>query len=162
MDDIDREIALFKQSQSEEASPQVPVALRSHVEQVVNPLYAYCQSKVALLSGVFALTSGRLNIEGSDIDNKPFHVHVDKPVNVRDLPERAQLASLRISFALRTIESEQIFLNVRNEFRGRTSTWTFDLNSRQTSLDTYQGRDLEQLKLMFNQLLRSLMTTTNS
>ena len=162
VDDINREIALFKQSQSEQASPQDPVTLQSHVEQVVNPLYSYCQSKIALLSGVFALTSGRLNIEGSDIHNQPFHVNVDKPVNVRALPERAQLASLWIFFALRRGDNKQIFLNVRNELRGRRSMWTFDLNSKQSSLSPYEGRDLGELKLMFNQLLRTLMETSDS
>ena len=162
VDDINREIALFKQSQSEQASPKDPVTLQSHVEQVLNPLYSYCQSKIALLSGVFALTAGRLNIEGSDIHNQPFHVHVDKPVNVRALPERAQLASLWIFFALRRGDNKQIFVNIRNELRGRKSMWAFDLNSKQSSLSPYEGRDLGELKLMFNQLLRTLMETSDS
>ena len=162
VDDINREIALFKQSQSEQASPQDLVTLQSHVEQVVNPLYSYCQSKIALLSGVFALTSAHLNIEGSDIHNQSFEFNLGTRINVGSLPERAQLASLWILFALRRGDNKQIFVNVRNELRGRRSMWTFDLNGKQSSLRSYEGRDLEELKLMFNQLLRTLMETSDS
>ena len=161
-DDIDREIELFKRSLDDEGEPQDPIPLRTYVEQVVSLLYAYCQSKIHMLSGVFALTSANLYVQGSDIDNKPFHVNFGTAVNVGVLPERAQLASLWIFFALQKAENDQIFVNVRNELRGQKSTWTFDLNSKQSSQNSYQGRDLEQLKLTFNQLLRALMTTTNS
>ena len=162
VDDIDREITLFKQSQGEQASPQDPVTLQSHVEQVVNPLYSYCQSKIDLLSGVFVLTSAHLDIRGSDIHNKPFVCNFGTGVNVGALPERAQLAWLWISFALRRGDNKPIRVNVKDELRGRRSMWTFDLNGKQSSLSPYEGRDLEELKLMFNQLLRTLMETSDS
>lgn len=161
-DDIDREIALFKQSRGEEAMPPEPIALRSYVEQVVNPLYEYCQSKTRLLAGVFPLTAVNLSVVGSDTHNEPINLNFAATVNTGIVPRRAQLASLWILLSLRTTEGKQIFLNVRNEFRGGRSMWDFDLNSGPSSLARYEGRDLDQLKLKFNELLRALMTTSHS
>ena len=162
VDDIDREIALFKRAQGEEAGATEGVALRSHIEQVVSPLYAYCQSKIDLLAGVLALRSAHMYVKGSRIDNKPFQVNFGKEVYVGDLPERAQSASSGISFTLQTAEKSQVFVTVRNELRGGRSGWDFHLNSPKSSIAPYEGRDLEQLKLKFNELLRLLMNTCHS
>ena len=162
VDDIDREIALFKRAQGEEAGATEAVALRRHIEQVVSPLYAYCQSKIHLLAGVLPLTSANLYVQGSDIDNKPFAVNFGTAVNAGVLPERAQLASLWIFFALQRAENGRVSVNVRNELRGGRSVWDFDLSNKKDLVAPYEGRDLEQLKLKFNELLRVLMNTYHS
>ena len=159
VDDIDREIALFRRAQGEEAWATEAVALRSHIEQVVGPMYAYCQSKIHLLAGVLPLTSAHLYVHGSDVDNKPFDFDFGAAVNAGDLPERAQLASLWISFTLQRAEKGPVLVNVRNELRGGRSGWDFSLNSPEVSIAPYAGRDLERLKLKFNELLRVLMNT---
>ena len=161
VDDIDREIAVFRQSQGEDATPLEVPALRSYIDQVVRPLYAHCQSKIRLLAGVFALTADHLSAEGSDIHNEPFHVDLAAVANTAFVPERVQVALLRITFGLRTTAGKEIGVNVRNELRGGRSTWVFDLNFIGNALPIHEGRDLEQLKLKFNELLRVLMTTSH-
>ncbi|MCY4514883.1 MAG: Fic family protein [Candidatus Tectomicrobia bacterium] len=162
VDDIDREITLFLQSQGEEATPHSTVALRSHVEQVVGPLYEYCQSKLRRLSGVFAISSFYLRVIGMDIQDEPFSFKFETEVDPASLAEETQEVSLQIGFDLRTNESEYVHIDVLNELRGRRSTWTFRLYDRSSARDSYQGRDLEQLKLMFNRLLRNLMERNDS
>ena len=162
VDDIDREITLFLQSQGEEATPRSTVALRSHVEQVVGPLYEYCRSKLRRLSAVFAISSFYLRVIGMDIQDEPFSFKFETEVDPASLAEKTQEVSLQIWFDLRTNESEYVHIGVLNELRGRRSTWTFRLYDRSSAQDSYQGRDLEQLKLMFNRLLRNLMERNDS
>ena len=162
VDDIDREIALFLQSQGDESTPRSTVALRSHVEQVVSPLYEYCRSKLRRLSGVFAISSFYLNVEGVDIHNEAFSFRFETEVDPESLAEKTQGASLEIGFDLRTIENEYVHIVLLNELSGRRSTWSFRLDHRSMSRDNFESRDLEQLKLKFNRLLRDLMERNNS
>ena len=162
VDDIDREITLFLQSQGEEATPRSTVALRSHVEQVVGPLYEYCQSKLRRLAAVFVVSSSFLIVEGLDIHNEPFNFRFKTEVDAASLAEKAQGASLEIGFDLRTIENEYVRIVLLNELSGRRSTWSFRLDHRSMSRDNFEGRDLQQLKLTFNRLLRNLMERNDS
>ena len=162
VDDIDREITLFLQSQGDESTSRSTVALRSHVEQVVSPLYEYCRSKLRRLAAVFAISSFYLRVRGLDIHDEPFSFFFETEVDPASLAEKTQGVSLEIGFDLRTNESENIFISLLNELRGQRSMWTFRLDGRRIARDFYQGRDLEQLKLMFNNLLRDLMETNDS
>ena len=157
-DDIDREIGLFKRSLGEKAKPGEPIALRSYMEEVVCPLYGYCQSKMRLLSDAFTVTAAHLNVQCTDVNNDPFHWNFGLEVSVANLPEKVRLASFWILFALQREEEKQVFINVRNELSSESCVWTFGLGDG--SGDRYAGRDLEFLKKNFNQLLRALMAQT--
>ena len=158
VDDIDREIELFKRSRSEDAGLGRPIALREYVDEVLHPLYDYCQSKVERLSDVFTVTSSRLSLHLRSVDNVTVDVVFDAHVGSAEVPEEALKARAEILFALWRGKDPQILLSVSNDIDTRETVWRFELRGDSTQrLGSYAGRDMRSLKIRFNRLLRALM-----
>ena len=157
-DDIDREIELFKRSLGEDAGLGQPIALRGYVDDVLGPLYDYCRSKVEQLSDVFTMTSSRLSLHLRGMDNVPVDVVFGAHVRSSQVPENALKARADIVLALWWGKDPQIFLSVSNDIDTHETVWRFELRGDSTErLGSYAGRDMNELKLRFNGLLRALM-----
>ena len=157
-DDIDREIEFFKRSLGEDAGLGQPIALRGYVEDVLGPLYDYCQSKIEQLSDVFTVTSSRLSLHLRGVDNVPVDVVFDAHVRSSQVPEKALKARADIVLTLWRGKDPQIFLSVSNDIDTHENVWRFELRGDSTErLGSYAGWDLNDLKLRFNGLLRALM-----
>ncbi len=158
VDDIDREIELFKRSLGEDAGLGQPIALRDYVEEVLHPLYDYCLLKVEQLSGVYTVTSSQLSLHLRSVDNVPVDIVFDARVRSSQVPDKALKARADILLALWRGKDPQIFLSVSNDIDARETVWRFELRGDSTQrLGFYAGRDMESLKMRFNGLLRALM-----
>ena len=142
-DDIDREIELFKRSLGEDAGLGQPIALRGYVEDVLGPLYDYCQSKVEQLSDVFTVTSSRLSLHLRGVDNVTVDVVFDAHVRSSQVPEKALKARADIVLALWRGKDPQIFLSVSNDIDIHETVWRFELRGDSTErLGSYAGWDM--------------------
>ena len=158
VDDIDREIELFKRSLSEDAGTGRPIALREYFDEVLHPLYDYCQSKVARLSDVLTLTSSRLRLHIRGVDNATVDVEFDADTRSSEVPEEALTIRADIMFGLWLGKDPQVFLSISNDIDSAGPVWRFELRGGSTQdLGSYAGRDMETLKVRFNGLLRALM-----
>lgn len=162
VDDIDKEIALFKQSLVT-SSDAIPFA-RQYVIGTLQPFEEHCRSKTELLSDAFASVRTYSTFHGTTIDSQ-----------VRDLSgllHSQQLAFEQLSIleeissvSFRLRSSLSMFQGQRNVNCGITvenatdrsgSAWVFFTNVSRERIE-YDGRDLEELKKRFNVLLRIIM-----
>ena len=162
VDDIDKEIELFKRSLATRAD-QIPFA-QQYIVSTLAPFSEYCRSKAGLYEGTFASVDTYSTLHGTTVDGQ---VHGFTNL-LRTQSSDLELASLpselsSISFVLRS--RFDMFQGSRNMNCGITventtdksgSGWTFTLNLRRGSLH-YDGRDLDELKKIFNGLLREMM-----
>lgn len=161
VDEIDREIELFKRSLGKETAPQNPIALRTYIRQVINPLYEHCNAKIHLFSDILVMTSASQHVHAFDINNRDFHRNYfdGTKIKTRTVPKKARWASFRFIFSLRNAKIDGIYIKVENQLTGRISTWTFTQEREGNILNShaYEGQNLEHLELAFNQLLRMVM-----
>ena len=162
-DDIDKEIALFKQSLVTNAD-RIPFA-RQYVTFTLSPFIEYIQSKAELFSAAVVRVHTYSTLRGITTDGQ-----------MRDLSElkhnqqlyREQTSMLdelvSISFELSSefimskgMQSVICRITIRSMTDKSGSAWNFDTDVSGKSISVYQGRDLEELKKHYNALLRIVM-----
>ena len=162
VDDIDKEIELFKRSLATRAD-QIPFA-QQYIVSTLAPFSEYCRSKAELFEGTFASVDTYGRLHGTTVDGQ---VHEFTNL-LRTQSSDLELASLpselnSISFVLRS--RFDMFQGSRNMNCGITventtdksgSGWRFVTNLSRVPLK-YDGRDLDELKGKFNTLLRVMM-----
>ena len=167
IEDIDKEIALFKQSLTSATEKAFPA--REYIETVLNPLWDYCRDMSLQFSEVFSHVSGDFSIDGTTTDGKTIE---SKTISIRDylgasqsqlgiddIPAQMRSLSTTIYFWLSKFQGRQ---NVENsifiENRADTNHCKWEFRS-QTPHKTWEheGRDLEELKRLYNDLLREMM-----
>ena len=157
-DDIDREIALFKGSfaQSEAVGDQIEAA--TLVERTLFPFREYCREKVRMLSDEFAsVYNNDLSIRVRRPDGELVILPHHQSEELSTIPKIALniTASFIYDFygfrSTKTIK--QVFVD--SELSASGCKWTF--GSTFTCSESYNGRDLNELKRRFNGLLRAMM-----
>ena len=165
VDDIDKEIALFKRSLVTSAD-QTPFA-QQYIMSTLAPFSEYCQSKAELFAEAFArvLTSSTLNVATVDGQVCDLTALLRAQRTQPTLPELDFLPAgiSSISFRLRSrfvsfrgSQNVNSFVTVENTTDKSGSAWKFSTNPSRVSLQ-FDGRDLDELKKKFNELLRAMM-----
>ena len=157
-DDIDREIALFKQSFVRRESTDKQVDVKKYVEGIVCPFREFCVSKIDLFSDIFSSTSNPMcNVKGVDSNEKTFSVFLNESERDSDVPESGLEVSSVIHFTLLGFRGTNTIteIKIESEFNSTASTWKFSLDYR--PVGSCNGHDLDELKNQFNQLLRAMM-----
>lgn len=159
VEDIDKEIALFVKK-----STSNTIDAREYADEVLYPFFIYCRNKVEQFSTAF----GRIDISGDaivrNIDNETVRFGLMESQG--PLPEGAYSVSTRTNFRLsefRGNQKEGVFLEFTNEAIPNECLWDFSANFSTDSHasfhryheNQYVGRELDQLKKIFNELIRS-------
>ena len=161
-DDIDKEIVLFKQSLANTAE-QIPLA-KEYIVSSLYPFFRYCQDKTKQFSGVFGDVSTHIwiyvtTIDGEIIDLSHSFRRLPASLDYSIIPERLGSISFELSGALSILQgdpNDNFFVLVKNNTDAHRCHWTFSIDSLPVQFD-YEGRDLEDLKKQFNELLRAMM-----
>ncbi|MDE2815378.1 MAG: Fic family protein [Chloroflexota bacterium] len=167
IDDIDKEIALFKQSHAR--TNVQGFSSKSFVKSVLSPFYEYCSGKVWSISDAFGNVDVTIDVEGTDIEDKPiqpcrFGINEGSPtlqslLDSENVPD--EMGSISTVFSsgfsrFRQREGEGINLRVENNTDADRCRWQFysEVLGVQRS---HEGRDLDDLKRLYDDLLRELM-----
>ncbi len=167
IDGIDKEIALFKQSLV--STMDQGFAARTFVESVLSPFYEFCAAKTWLLSDVFAITYAEVQCKGTDaegnvIPRQSVAIHEDTAsfrslLYPEALADHAGSLSTKITFRLQSFrggQSANNIIRIANKTDANQCAWSF-LSDTPPLQREYRGRDLDELKRYFNQLLREMM-----
>ena len=161
-DDIDKEIALFKQSLMTN-SDAIPFA-RQYVISTLNPFIEYCDRKIELFSDAFASVRTYSTLHGTTMDGQvrdlSWLLHSQQLTMEQDsVLDELKFVSFRIKSELSTFQGRQDIncgITVENTTDKSGSAWTLVTNLSRERIE-YDGRDLEELKKRFNALLRIVM-----
>ena len=167
IDDIDKEIALFKQSLV--STRDQVFSGRLYFESVLSPFIEYYASKIWRISDAFSRLDGHIELSGTGadgivVDGRPTRVREDSSTSQsllypEDLPDH--LVSLSTSFWInlhnfRANQGGTFYLAVENDTDASQCKWRFSIAKLRVSWE-HEGRDLQDLKRHFNRLLRELM-----
>ena len=162
IDDIDKEIALFKQS-LRSATDQA-FSAREHIETILYPFFKYCLEKIRLFSDEFGETSIVVSANGTTSEDKvveicqgspelqPLLDHIALSDQLRSLS--AELLVYLLSF--RGKQNEGTVMRIVNNNNAQVSRWTLSIDTASVHRE-HEGRDLDELKKQFSKLLRELM-----
>ncbi len=157
-EDIDREIALFKQSLDDNRTKKKQIVARAHLDSLVFPFGDYCQSKLELFSGQFS-SIGKVEwtTTGKDTQGNIFSVESIQSRDLTEVPEIVSEISVRFTLLLKDFQGTHLLTRIttENHLDVDKCLWRFWLNHRPT--DSCNGQDLEVLKRSFNDLLRTMM-----
>lgn len=162
VEDIDREIALFRRSLSS-ASDETLLA-RDHVVSILRPFYDYCHGKIGKFSDVFGRIQTRTSIFLTAIDGQVVRLCEDSttwPHSLigSELAAEARSVTFRSSIYLTNFQGRQddhILIEVKNETDAHNCQWIFSIGARNMHLK-YSGQDLEETKKRFNEIIREMM-----
>ena len=167
VDDIDKEIALFKQSLA--SATDQGFAARAFVESVLSPFYEYCAAKTWHISDAFASTYAQVQFngtdpEGNEVQGRVTVVRKDSPgfqsmLYPETLPDHFGSLSTSITIGLRNFrggQSASARLRVENNTDANQCAWRFSSDTPWIRQE-HQGRELDELKRQFNRLLREMM-----
>ena len=160
VDDIDREIALFRRSLSSASGETI--SARDHIESVLHPFYDYCRSKTKLFSDVFANVETTFDVSATSVDGQVVNLCDNStiwPYSPIDLtvPNDVRSVSFRSITYLTTFQgrqNEHRLIEIENTASARRCQWNFSV--RGTHLE-YDGRDLEEIKKRLNEIMRKMM-----
>ncbi len=173
VEDIDKEIALFKRSLEKGTGETIDVReyekdtgetieAREYAEKVLYPLFFYCKEKVEQFSDMFEIVL--VHADDSfvrEVGNQSVIFSLSKLKDNRDAwPENALSVSSYIIFYLqdfRGAQSNDFSLQIENGSDSNSCVWEF--YSRELDYKKeYTGQDLEMLKKMFNDMIRLMMS----
>lgn len=159
VEDIDKEIVLFKRSLKKGTGDTINA--REYAENILYPFYVYSKEKVEQFSDLFksVRTSGDSNVRVADNQISSFSILEDKS----DVwPENALSIFTSIELNLWSFQGKpnnSFVFEIENEVDSNGCTWElcssdFDYKDHNKK---YTGRDLEELKKTFNEMIRLLM-----
>ena len=158
-DDIDKEIALFKQSITRPEDAEFDVD--GHINEVLYPFYEYCLSKSSLLSDVFGSVQTSVDLIATSMDGMKRSGYKRSPhfPTGRSWRFLTRAAAFKLSIDLitfRDIQDSYVLLEVASEADAHRCRWTFSVGTHDVHLE-YEGTDLDELKKRFNELIRRMM-----
>ena len=162
VDDIDKEIALFKQSLT--SAKDHAFSAKEYVESVLHPFFKYCMDKNDRLLDVFGEVHTMISVNANTKENKIVQV-CSSSENLRPLLDfdtkldelHSISAELLVYFSrFQGNQSEGAVMRIVSSADAQNSQWIFSIDTANVRWD-HRGRDLEELKRQFNQLLRELM-----
>ena len=162
IDDIDKEIALFKQSFT--SATDHAFSAKEYVEAVLYPFYNHCVDKTRQLSDVFGRVRTHASVFATTAEGKVLRLCEDsanlEPIlNQLNAPNQFRSLSVKFTSFLTTFQGNQdvhSLLVVKGEVHAHQSRWVFSIGSPSVRWE-HEGRELNVLKRQFNQLLRELM-----
>ena len=175
-EDINREIAIFKQSMVGRARSGRSVGGRRLVEHVVLPLERYCKDKLDMLAPDVCpqvSDTGGARISGTGTDGTAFSVSNELRLSGQPeyptsaVPDDVANLDATLSFILSDCHVAGRRVSFRIDIAGRHTadegTWTFaaesygDLARAQSYHERHNSHDLEELKGQFNEMIRWIM-----
>ncbi len=159
VEDIDKEIALFKRSIQTGGGELFQA--RAYAGNVLYPLFSYCKEKCEQFSGMFESVNadnGECSVRNADDNVSSLDLTKDQ---VKAWPEYAVYVSTSLLISLNQFQAKQdadFLIQIENEVGSHGSVWRF----MSMGLDyerEYAGQDLEVLKRMFNDIIRQLMVS---
>ena len=162
INDIDKEIALFKQSLMSATDREFPA--KEYVESVLHPFFKYCMDKNDRLLDVFGEVNTMISVNAYTRENKIVQI-CSSSENLQPLLDfetkldelHSISAELLVYFSIfQGNQNEGAVMRIVSSADAQDSRWTFSIDTANVRWD-HRGRDLEELKRQFNQLLRELM-----
>ena len=162
IEDIDKEIVLFKRSLQSATDQVLPAG--DYFDSILHPFYEYCSGKARQFSDVFGRVMTIVSVFVTTTDGKVVRLGEESMT----LPSLSQLSitvdkirsvSVTISTYLTSFQGKQdkhILMVVANTAEAQRCLWTFSIGALNVQFE-YDGQDLEDLKRRFNQLLRELI-----
>ncbi len=162
VDDIDKEIALFKRSLAKTGDETL--LANEYLTAVLYPFYGYCQGRIELFSDVFAKVRTMVSLFVTTIDGRVVTLCEDSASlpsfpDHSALPDQLRTISIRLSIYLTTFQGRQdehVLMEVKNSSDTHHCLWTFSVGAANVRLE-YDGQDLEELKKRFNEMLRKMI-----
>ena len=162
INDIDKEIALFKQSLMSATDREFPA--KEYVESVLHPFFKYCMDKNDRLLDVFGEVNTMISVNAYTRENKIVQI-CSSSENLQPLLDfetkldelHSISAELLVYFSIfQGNQNGGAVMRIVSSADAQDSRWTFSIDTANVRWD-HRGRDLEELKRQFNQLLRELM-----
>ena len=163
VEDIDKEISLFKRSLQK--STDETIETREYVDQVLYPFFLYCKERIEKFSDLFISVSTGANSYIKEADNKISNFWL-REKNRESWPENAVSISTNFRFGLREFQGERgysFILKIENEADSNGCAWNFSVARGIATFappiykEEYMGRDPEELKKTFNEMIRRMM-----
>ena len=162
VEDIDKEIALFKRSLANIADETL--ATTEYFEAVLYPFYEHCQGRIRLISDVFASVRTTVNLNVTATDGQVVNLCKDTAslpsvLDQAAMPNELRFISFRLTIYLTTFQGRQddhVLIEVKNEMDTEQCLWTFSIVALSIR-SKYVGQDLEDLKKQFNEILREMI-----
>ena len=157
VEDIDKEIALFKRSLQKSAGDTIEA--RKYADKVLCPLFFYCKEKTDQFSDMFEFIF--INPADSSVREEDHQVSAFSLSEEQNpaWPENALFISTQLEVYLDSYQAKQEInfnLTINNEIDSNRCVWKF--HSWDLDYDKeYTGQDLEVLKKMFNEMIRRMM-----
>ena len=166
IDDIDKEIALFKGSLMSASAKTLPT--REYIESVMYPFYDYCLDKAQQFLDVFGEIRTLLSVSGFSTEGRAIQICSSSNTLQPLLDYSAKSDLLRSISAELSIEysrfqgrqDESAVMRIACNNHASGSWWTFSMVTPSVYWDLDE-RDLDSLKREFNHLLRELMMGLN-
>ena len=175
VEDIDKEIALFKRSL--EKGTGGPVQAKLYAETVLLPFSSYCEERVERFSEQFGYSEVLNRSSIRTIDNKvaTFWLEPKKdtwpekvvafllePKKRNSWPEKALSITTSLRFILSDFQGQErngFDFIIKNTADSSGCFWDFSLKREMGSFydQEYTGQDLDRLKKIFNEMLRLMM-----
>lgn len=156
VEDIDKEIALFKRSLQKDTDETINA--REYAEKVLYPLLFYCKKTVEQFSDLFKhiFTSGEATVRADDNQISTFRSleRERKALSENALSVFSELDSGLYGYQGK--EGINIRLKIKNEADANSCVWEFYSRELGYKIE-YMGQDLEVLKKMFNEMIRFMM-----
>ncbi len=170
IDDIDKEIALFKGSlTSATVHPSNGGFLvKEYIEFALYPFFEYCLSKLELLSDAFGEVRTFLSVYERTTGGRVLEICKSSP-NLQPLldystgPDPLQSISAKLLFHFVRFQGKQdedIIAWVVSDTDANKCLWTFSCLKPDIQME-HEGRNLDDLKRQFNRLLRNMMDALN-
>ena len=162
VDDIDKEIALFKRSMANTGDETL--LAKEYFAAVLYPFYEYCQGRMGLFSDVFGRVRTIVSLFVTTIDGRVVTLREDSAslpsvLNQSSTPDHLRSISFRMSIYLTNFQGRQdehVLIEVKNSADVHQCRWIFLIGTPNVRFE-YDGRDLEDLKKRFNDLLRQMI-----
>ena len=160
VEDIDKEIALFKRSLQRGTDDTIKA--REYATQVLEPFSSYFIEKLEQFSGLFSSTHTHVTSSVREANNQISKFFLPRKQR-ENWPEN--VVSISTSFTSELIRfqgnQESYFLEIENAADASNCVWNFSagISIADSSIykKEYTGRDLELLKKMFNEMIRRMM-----
>ena len=161
VDDIDKEIALFKRSLAN-ATEQITFA-SAYYSSTLQPFYEYCKDKAQLFSDVFGSVRTTCSFHVTAMNGEVVHIRESSsglPLSLDDsiTPDQLRSMSFRIMTFFRTFQGKQVNIvaTAENSTDALQCLWAFSVRPPNTKWES-EERSLEDLKRQYNELLRKMM-----
>ena len=156
VDDINKEIALFKRSIQSGTGDSI--GAKEYAESVLYPLFGYCKDKCGQFSSMFDdihENSFWSSVRGVDSQIRTFQLNE----SVDAWPDEALVVSTRLEFCLTDYQSKKgvnFEFKIENEAHSNRCVWNLECRDLEYR-EQYLGQDLDVIKKIFNGMIRRMM-----